>query len=66
MSSKSLAADRLRGALEQLRAERLDVGDEDADDVGPPAAQAAGDQARLVPEVGDHGLDPAEGVGATP
>ena len=50
--------DRPRGALEQLGAERLDVGDEDPEHVGAMAAQAAGDQARLVAELGDHRLDP--------
>ena len=51
--------DRPGRALEQLGAERLDVGDEDPDHVGAVAAQAAGDQARLVAELADHRLDPA-------
>ena len=58
--------ERLGGALQQLGAERLDVGDEDADDVGALAAQAAGDEARLVAEVVDDGAHPVEGGGATP
>ena len=55
--------DRRRGALEQLGAERLDVGDEDPEDVGAMAAQAARDEARLVAELLDHRLDPGRRVG---
>ena len=51
--------DRPCRALEQLGAERLDVGDENPEHVSAVAAQAAGDQARLVPQIADHGLDPA-------
>jgi hypothetical protein len=54
--------ERLRRALEQLGAERLDVGDEDPDDTGALAAQAAGDETGLVPEVVDHGPHPSEGA----
>ena len=55
--------ERLGRALEQLGAERLDVGDEDADHARALAAQAPCDEARLVAEVVDDGLHPAEGVG---
>ena len=51
------------GALQQLGAERLDVGHEDADDVGAVAAQAAGDEARLVAELLDHLADAHAGLG---
>jgi hypothetical protein len=47
--------ERSRRALQQLGAERLDVGHEDADHAGALAAQAAGDEARLVAEVVDDG-----------
>ena len=49
---------RLGGALQQLGAERLDVRHEDADHVRALAAQAPGDQARLVAELVDHVSDP--------
>ena len=52
--------ERLGRALQQLGAERLDVGDEDADDVGALAAQASCDEAGLVAEVVDDGAHPAE------
>ena len=65
-SSNSGVVQRPGGALEQLGAERLDVGDEDADDVGALAAQAAGDEARLVAELLDRLADPDDGAGATP
>ena len=55
--------ERLGGALQQFGAERLDVGDEDADDVGAVAAQAAGDEARLVAELVDDLADPHAGLG---
>src|SRR5690606_34903513 len=51
-------------ALQQLGGEGLQVGDDDPDEVGPPAAHAAGDEARLVAEVGDHRLDLGDGVGS--
>ncbi len=47
--------ERLGRALQQFGAERLDVGDEDPDDVGALAAQAPGDEAGLVAEVVDDG-----------
>ena len=42
--------DRARDPLEQLGAERLELGDQHADHVGAVAAQAAGPEARLVAE----------------
>src|SRR5690606_7498008 len=51
------AADRRGDALEELAAERRELRDEDPDDVRPVAAQAAGDQARLVAELLDDGPD---------
>ena len=48
------AADRVGRALEHLGAERLEVGDQHADHVGPGVAQAARDQAGLVAEPVDH------------
>jgi len=47
------AADGSRHALEQLSAERLELGHQHADHVGPVRAQAARHQARLVAEVLD-------------
>ena len=49
--------DRPSSTLEQLGAERLDVGDKDPEHVGAMAAQAAGDETRLVAELADHRLD---------
>jgi len=46
--------ERLGGTLEDLGAERLELGDQDADHVRLVGAQAARHQARLVAEVGDH------------
>ena len=56
--------ERLRRALQQFGAEWLDVGDEDADDVGALATQAPGDQAGLVAEVVDDGTHTAERGGS--
>ena len=47
-------AERACDALQQLRAERLDVDDEHADHVRPAAPQALGDEARVVAEILDH------------
>ncbi len=56
-----------RDALQQLRAERLDVDDEHADHVRAAAAQALRDEARLVAELLDHGAHAlAEVSSATP
>src|SRR4029450_5369317 len=54
------------GPLEELGAERLDVGDDDAEHVGAAAAEAAGDEAGLVAEVVDDGLHPLQGGGGAP
>ncbi len=54
--------DRPRDALEQLGAERLDVGDEHAEDVGAPASQALADEARVVAELLDHRAHARRGV----
>src|SRR5690606_31481373 len=45
------ALHRVRGTLEQLGRERLELGDQDAEHVRPVAAQALRPQARLVPEL---------------
>ena len=55
--------DGLGDALEQLGRERLELGDEDPDDVGLAAPQAPRDDRRLVPEVVDDLLDVAGGLG---
>ncbi|WP_349814743.1 hypothetical protein [Curtobacterium sp. MCJR17_043] len=39
-----------RDALEELGGERLELRDEDADDVGAAAPEAPGDEGALVPE----------------
>jgi hypothetical protein len=54
------------GPLEELGAERLDVGDDDAEHVGAAAAEAAGDEAGLVAEVVDDGLHPLQRGGSHP
>src|SRR5690606_1450953 len=51
------------GALEEFGREGLEVGDDDPDEVGAPAAHAASHEARLVAEVGDDGLYLGDGVG---
>src|SRR5690606_37141760 len=48
-------------ALEEFGAERLEVVDDDPDDVRPMAAQTPCHQARLVAEAGDHFLHAAGG-----
>ena len=47
-------ADRIRRPLQQLSAERLEIGHQDADDVRLVVAKALRDQTRLVPELVDH------------
>ena len=54
--------ERVGDALQQFGAEWLDVGDQHADDVRALAAQAAGDEARLVAEFVDDVLDPGDGA----
>ena len=49
-----------RRSLEQLGAERLDAGDEDADDVRSLAPEAPGDEARLEVELVDRFLYPRD------
>src|ERR1039458_3822325 len=56
------APDCVRGALEQFGAERLEVGNQDADDVRAVVAQALRDEAGLVPQIVDHRLDTGTGV----
>ena len=49
--------------LEQLGAERLELGDQHPEDAGVRAAQAAGQQAGLVAQLGDDGVHPRRGGG---
>ena len=48
------AVDPLGDSLEELGAERLDVADEHADHLRPPAPQALTGEARVIPELVDH------------